>query len=83
MFNKLSKNEVNVQKKTSARIHDGPALEWPEVTNDKFKRYIPHLGPTVWNRLPSDLRNIQDKDSFKTMIRKHYESLFENSTDKK
>ena len=83
MFNKLSKNEVNVQKKTSARIHDGPALEWPEVTNDKFKRYIPHLGPTVWNRLPSEIRNIQDKDSFKTMIRKHYESLFENSTDKK
>ena len=78
MFNKLSKNEVEIQKRTKSRIHDGPALVWPEVTNDKFKRYIPHLGPTIWNKLPSDLRNIQDKDSFKCMVKKHFESLFKN-----
>ena len=78
MFNKVNENRADIQEKTSSRIHDGPAIVWPSVTNDKFKKFIPHLGPTVWNGLPSRLRNIIDKNDFKNQIKKHYENKFQN-----
>ena len=76
MFNKLMKNQVELQRKTSARIHDGPVIEWPVLSNFKFRNYTAYLGPTIWNRLPSNLRNIEDRDKFKTEIKKYYEKLF-------
>ena len=76
MFNKLEKNVVSIQEKTIYRIHDRPALVWPEVSNDKLKKHIPHLGPTIWNRLPPDIRNIGDRDTFKTRIKGYYEKKF-------
>ena len=69
MLNKILKNQVELQRKTSARIHDGPVIEWPDLSNFKFKNYIAYLGPTIWNRLPSNLRNIEDRDKFKTEIK--------------
>ena len=73
IFNKIAKNKLEVQNPTvNTRIHDGRVLPWPDVSNDKFKLFIPHLGPTIWNKLSSDLRNIDNILEFKNSIKKFY-----------
>ena len=41
----------------ATRLHDGPVLKVPDVSNEKFKRFLPWLGPSTWNGLPIELRN--------------------------
>ena len=73
VFNKINKGKIEIQDNTlNTRIHDGRTLAWPDVSNDRFKLFIPHLGPTVWNRLPSDLRNVNDVQVFKNSIKTHF-----------
>ena len=77
MFNKIQKGEVDIlEPAANTRIHDGRVVPWPDVSNDRFLKFIPHLGATIWNKLPSELRNIDDKGIFKSKIKLHYEKLF-------
>ena len=56
MLNKILKNKVTfVETTAKTRLHDGRVINWPDVSNDKLKKFLPHLGPTLFNKLPSDL----------------------------
>ena len=73
MLNKILKERVVLEENVAnTRLHDGPVVKWPDVSNDKFKKFIPHLGPTIFNKLPPELRNIQDVSEFKSKIKTHY-----------
>ena len=77
MFSKIMKGKVNLEAQVvNTRIHDGKVAAWPDVSNDKYKKFIPHLGPTIWNKLPSDIRNIEDKLIFKSRIKSYYDNLY-------
>lgn len=44
----------------------------PKVTQKTFgDRAFSHAGPTVWNALPSSLRNCRNTDSFKVQLKNH------------
>ena len=44
----------------------------PKVTRKTFgDRVFCHAGPTVWNALPSSLRNCRHVDSFKVQLKTH------------
>ena len=73
MLNKILKERVILEENVAnTRLHDGPVVKWPDVSNDKFKKFIPHLGPTIFNKLPPEIRNIQDVSEFKCKIKTHY-----------
>ena len=41
----------------NTRLHDGVVLPKPDLTNNKYMRFLPWLGPAIWNTLPADVRN--------------------------
>ena len=44
-----------------------------KVTRKPFgDRVFSHAGPTVWNALPSGLRNSKNIDSFKVQLKTHH-----------
>ena len=72
---KINRKEIIIQNPPNnmvARLQAGPTLEWPHVSNDKIKRFLPHLGPTIWNSLPNYLRKIEYQNKFNTEIRKYF-----------
>ena len=60
----------------STRLHDGPVMLVPDVTHIKFKRFLPWLGPSVWNSLPSHVRNENSYSGFVRELKSHFRSLF-------
>ena len=75
MLNKILKNKVTfVEATVNTRLHDGRVIRWPDVSNDKFKKFLPHLGPTLFNKLPSELRNIDNTVEFKNKVKTHYKN---------
>ena len=67
---------THYQPNTGTRLHDGPALIWPPVTHEKFKNFLPHSGPTLWNALPPNLRSLNDLDTFISKLKLHYKGIF-------
>ena len=81
MFKKIQTNPDVIQANTGTRLHDGPALIWPPVSHDKFKNFLPHLGPTLWNALPPDLRNLTNFDTFVAKLKSHYKGIFTDNPE--
>ena len=73
MFKEKEKSNVNlvIRSGMSTRLHDGPVMLVPDATNDKFKRFLPWLGPSVWNSLPSDVRNQSSYSGFVRDLKTH------------
>ena len=65
MYKEIKNNNATLVTSTyHTRLHDAPVLHVPDVTHDKFKRFLPWLGPSLWNNIPSDIRNINDFTRF-------------------
>ena len=61
----------------SEELHHETLLIIPKVTRKTFgDRAFSHAGRTVWNALPSSLRNCRNIDSFKVQLKTH---LFEKA----
>ena len=65
MFKEVRNNNVDISSTTyQTRLHDGPVIKVPDFSHVKYKRFLPWLGPSVWNSLPSTLRNLKCFDKF-------------------
>ena len=63
---------VKPRTRYSLRSDYGALLVIPKVTRKTFgDRAFSHAGPTVWNALPSNLRNCRNIDSFKVKLKSH------------
>ena len=63
-------SELLVVKPRSLRSDSETLLVIPKVTRKTFgDRAFFHAGPTVWNALPSSLRNCRNIDSFKVQLK--------------
>ena len=68
---------VKPRTKYSLRSDSETLLVIPKVTRKTFgDRAFFHAGPTVWNALPSSLRNCRNIDSFKVQLKTY---LFKNA----
>ena len=77
MFNEIRNCNVEIVNNVyETRLHDGLVVRVPDHTNDKFKRFMPWLGPSLWNSLPSDIRNIPDYDRFVTDVKRDFNAHF-------
>ena len=59
------------------RLHDGPVVRVSDVSNEKFKRFLPWLGPSLWNSLPPDIRNIDNFTSFVSELKRDFRAHFQ------
>ena len=63
---------VKPRTRYSLRSDFETLLVIPKVTRKTFgDRAFSHAGPTVWNALPSSLRNCTNIDSFKVQLKTH------------
>ena len=77
MFKEKENSNVQILNSNyQTRSQDGPVMLVPPVSNEKFKRFLPWLGPTVWNCLPSDVRNTTNYNSFVTKVKGEFKAMF-------
>ena len=68
----LSFNTVN--DVTNSKTRQRNNLHVPRTRIDSGARDLTVLGPKLWNQLPSTITLSQNLNSFKTNLRKHFES---------
>ena len=51
------------------RLYDGPVLQIPFPNNETYKKSIIFRGSTLWNNLPSNIRNIPTFECFKSKLK--------------
>ena len=71
-FIKFKNGEIDMLPTQNTRLHDGPVLQKPDVTNDKYKKFAVWLGPTVFNSLPPEIRNKNNLNSFLTEVKSEF-----------
>ena len=79
IFKKIERKEIpmsNPNTNITTRLQSGPVIEWPDVSHNKFKKFLPHLGASLWNSLPSNIRNLKDPLKFTNELKKYYKSVY-------
>ena len=70
MYKAINNNDISLNKKVrNLRMFDGQVvqLEYPNTT--KFMRTPFFHGGEIWNDLPAEVRNIDNIDEFKNVIK--------------
>ena len=87
MLQKLTLNQVtnNIApidgRDVCTRLHDAVVLQVPQPKSEIFKKSNCYNGPLLWNNLPANIRALNDKNEFKTEIKKYYIRMFLNDHD--
>lgn len=77
MFKEFKKDNVLlVNNPYPTRLHDAAVMQVPDITNNKYKRFLPWLGPKLWNSLPSAVRNERDLTSFVRELKSEFRADF-------
>ena len=80
MFKKIKNNDIIPVTPQVTRLHDGSVLPKPDLSNDKYMRFLSWMGPDLWNTLPSDIRNENNYYKFVSLIKSEFKFRF-NSDD--
>lgn len=63
------------------RSHTAPTIQIPRPSNEKFRKCLLYTGATLWNNLPTNLRNMVDYNSFKCLLKRAIYSPYLTATD--
>ena len=76
MFKRITNNEIIPLPSQVTRLHDGVVLPKPDLSNDKYMRYLSWMGPDIWNSLPSEVRNERNYNKFVSLIKSEFKFRF-------
>ena len=80
-FNQVTNNIAPIDgRDVCTRLHDA-ILQIPQPKSEIFKKSNCYNGPLLWNNLPANIRALNDKNEFKTEIKKYYIRMFLNDHD--
>ena len=65
MYLRQRRGELMDDRDISTRLHDAPVFKVKIPVKESFKRSVQYAGSTIWNSLPTDLRNLDCYPAFK------------------
>ena len=70
MYQRQNRKDLLDTRDIKTRQHDAPTFTVRFPNKESFKRSVLYNGPTVWNQLPPDLRQVHDFNVFKSRQKK-------------
>ena len=79
MFNRAQTPKYCDMRLIHTRAHDAPLLNVPKYKKASSMKALAFKGSIEWNKLPTDVRNIVDKEKFKDIQRIALKKLVKNA----
>lgn len=57
---------------SSTRARMAPIIQTDTPLNEGIRKSLLFYGASLWNNLPSEIRNLEDFDTFKVAVKRHY-----------